>query len=331
LGDRYQSFYYPEVARACARYVDAVSSNLNAGWNDGSVPRFYLSTLHALSRKPIMVGEFYLAANENRSGNKNTAGIFPVVATQVERVCGVRNTLQSLLHVPYVIGADWFQYYDEPTHGRFDGENFNFGLVDIFDQPYQPLINTFSALNPVALRSQAPPTQLDASWGVPLAPRDPVANFQPMSALKHWDRERGFVPPSSEFPLADLYLCWSKEAIYLGLYAHDVCEDVFYRDKIIHASDRAEWIVTPAGNSEPIRARLGAGLEPMVTEQSVHITNSSGVNGNFRNIACLEIPARLFGKSRFKPGDEIEVASTFYTQCRGYATEWRGRFRLAHQ
>lgn len=37
--------------------------------------------------------------------------------------------------LPAVVGMDWFQYFDEPTHGRDDGENFNFGLVDIHDQP----------------------------------------------------------------------------------------------------------------------------------------------------------------------------------------------------
>jgi hypothetical protein len=58
LGDRYQSFYYPEVARASARYVDAVSSNLNASWNDGSFARFYLETLHGLAAKPVLIGEF---------------------------------------------------------------------------------------------------------------------------------------------------------------------------------------------------------------------------------------------------------------------------------
>ena len=68
LGDRYQSFYYPEVVRAAAKYVDAISSNMNAGWNDGTMPRFYLETLHALAGKPVMIGEFYMAANQNRSG-----------------------------------------------------------------------------------------------------------------------------------------------------------------------------------------------------------------------------------------------------------------------
>ena len=64
-------------------------------------------------------------------GYKNSHGSFPVAATQAKRAQGFRRTLTGLLQLPYVIGADWFQYSDEPTHGREDGENFNFGLVDI--------------------------------------------------------------------------------------------------------------------------------------------------------------------------------------------------------
>src|SRR6266540_4800577 len=116
LGDRYQSFYYPEVARASPRYVDAVSSNLNASWSDGSFARFYLETLHRLAGKPVLIGEFYMCARDNRSGNKNDRGVFPVVATQKERAAGFRNTLQALLKIPCVIGADWFQYHR--THPR---------------------------------------------------------------------------------------------------------------------------------------------------------------------------------------------------------------------
>jgi hypothetical protein len=144
LGDRYQSFYYPEVARAATRYVDAVSTNLNVSWNDGSFARFYLETLHRLAAKPVLIGEFYLCAQDNRSGNKNDRGVYPVVATQRTR----RRILQHAADIaqnPYVIGADWFQYYDEPTHGRFDGENFNFGLVDIHDRPYRTSRGCFRA------------------------------------------------------------------------------------------------------------------------------------------------------------------------------------------
>jgi hypothetical protein len=329
LGDRYQSFYYPEVVRACTRYVDAVSSNLNASWNDGFFPRFYLETLHRLAGKPVLIGEFYMAARENRSANKNSRGVYPLVTTQKERATGFRNTLQSLLKVPYVIGADWFQYYDQPTHGRFDGENFNFGLVDIHDRPYEALTAAASSLDHTGLKRRPVRARPDASQGVPPAPRNPLAQFEPTLALKHWDRERGFVKPVSEFPLADLYVCWNKDAICLGLYAQDVVEDTFYRDKVVRASDRAEWSVSLNGSARPIRGRIGAGLEPVVDEATVRVVNSSGINGNFRNIACMELPAKLFGKARFKSGDVIEFASTFFTHCRAYHVEWAGKFELA--
>ena len=92
LGDRYQSFYYPEVARASASSVDADSSNLNAAWNDGTFPRFYLDTLHALSGRPVVVSEFYMSAQQNRSGDKNDVSTVPTVTTQKERAAGFLNT-----------------------------------------------------------------------------------------------------------------------------------------------------------------------------------------------------------------------------------------------
>ena len=126
--------------------------------------------------------------------------------------------------------------------------------------------------------------------------------------------------------MADLYICWKKEAVYLGLYAQDVTEDEFYRDKVIRASDRAEWIVSLDGSS--IRSRIGAGLEPVVSEPGIRLVNISGINGNFRNIACMELPAKLFRKDRLKAGDEIEFTSNFFSHCRAYNVEWKGRFTL---
>jgi hypothetical protein len=311
--------------------VDAVSSNLNAPWNDGTFARFYLETLHALAGKPVFIGEFYMAAQENRSGNKNNHGVYPVAATQRERAAGFRNTLHALLRTPYVIGADWFQYYDEPTHGRYDGENFNFGLVDIHDRPYEALASAASALDLVALKNQPTATRPDAGQGVPRAPRYPLEQFKPTLALKHWNRERGFVKPVSEFPLADLYVCWNDMAIYLGLYAQDVVEDVFYKDKIVRASDRAERIVSVGGATGQIRARIGAGREPIVNQPAVRVVNISGLNGEVRNIAAMELPAKLFSKDRFKSGDTIAFSSIFSTHGGAYRVEWKGDFTLSSQ
>jgi hypothetical protein len=236
--------------------------------------------------------------------------------------------VESLVKIPYVIGADWFQFHDEPTHGRYDGENFNFGLVDIHDRPYETLTRIAAALDLTALKRQPARPRPDASHGVPPAPRDPLGNLEPTLALKHWDREYGFVQPASEFPLADLYLCWNKKALYVGLYAQDVVEDTFYRDKIVRASDRAEWTVSLNGSSRLIRARIGAGLEPVVDEATVRLVNLSGINGNFRNVAGMEIPAKLLGQSQLKAGDIFELASILFTHCRGYSVEWKGKFTL---
>jgi len=328
LGDRYQSFYYPEVARASASAVDIVSMNLNAAWNDGTFPRFYLDTLHALSGRPIIVSEFYMTAQQNRSGDKNDSSSFPVVTTQMERAAGFRNTVQALAQTPSVVGADWFQYYDEPTHGRFDGENYDFGLVDIHDRPYKPLTAAAQALDLTAIKNGQRPPRPDASLGVPPAPPNPLGHFIIRRALEDWDRERGFVKPVSELPVADLYVCWDRKAVYLGLYAQDIAEAEYYRNKTIPEVDRAEWIIVLGGTNQSIHARLGPGGPPVCDEPAVRIVNLAGEYMNTRNIAALELPAKLFSKTRFKAGDTIEFDSTFFTQARADRVEWKGRFTL---
>jgi hypothetical protein len=327
LGDRYQSFYYPEVARASGRFVDAASSNLNASWNDGSFARFFLETLHELTGRPVFVSEFYLAARENRSGNENKPG-FPVVDTQKERVAGFRRTLETLLGIPFVLGADWFQFYDEPTFGRADGENYNFGLVDIHNEPYENLVQAAASLNLVSFKSSRSPAHPDATHGVPMAPPDPLGGFEPHLALKTWDREQGFVRPVSKFPMADLYVCWSPDALYLGVYAQDVVEPAFYRDKRVPESDRAEWTVSLGTSGRAIRARIGAGTPAVVDEPTARVVHLSGVELNTRCIGAMRMPVPLFGRSAFKAGDRIEIASVFNAHCRAYRTEWRERLVL---
>ncbi len=327
LGDRYQSFYYPEVVQAAGPWVDAVSTNLNASWNDGTWLRCYLDTLHRLSGKPILVGEFYMAAADNRSGNRNSKGVFPIVADQKERAAALRTTLVLLARTPYVLGADWFQYFDEPRFGRFDGEDYNFGLVDIFDRPYEEITGSFTSTDTMSLKSNPQRMFRDTSAGVPPAPKDPMGNFEPMRALKHWDRQRGFVKPTSEFPLADLYIAWSPKAIYLGLYAFDVIEDSAYRDNTVPESDRALWVIEMSG-CQPLRIRLGAGRKPSVSDPAVRVESLSGVFLTVRCISAVEWTAEQLGRKSFSSGDTIELHSTFDTNCRAYRTEWKGTFPL---
>jgi hypothetical protein len=328
LGDRYQSFYYPEVARAAGRYVDAVSTNLNAAWNDGTFPRFYLDTLHRLTGKPVMVSEIYMAAAENRSGNRNSRGVYPVVATQAQRARAARVTLDAVARVPYVVGVEWFQYCDEPPHGRPDGENFNFGLVDVGDRPYEALTAAVASFDPVALRASPAAARADATGGIPPAPADPFADLTPTLALKHWDRERGFVPPASPLPLADLYACWSPGAVYLGVYCLDIVEAAYYRDGRVPKEDRMLWEVKVAGRDGPVRARLGAARDPVINDPSLRLENLSGLDLNVRNVAVLELPARLFGRGELRAGEKVGFSTTLDTHCGAYRVEWRGEFVL---
>src|SRR5882672_1735406 len=236
--------------------------------------------------------------------------------------------LKSLARSPFVVGADWFQYFDHPRHGREDGENYNFGLVDISDRPYEEVTAAFAGAKLTELKLCPAAPLADASTGVPRAPRDPFANFSASQAMRHWDRERGFVQPSSEFPLADLYVCWSPKAIYLGLYGFDIIEDGYYRNKSVPKEERALWTVTPR-DGEAIRARIGAGREAIVNDPSVRLENLSGVNLNVRNVAIVELPAERFGKKRFRAGDSIDLNTTLLTHAQAYRVEWKGAFQLA--
>ena len=48
---------------------------------------------------------------------------------------------RQFIRLPFVVGAHWFLYMDEPLCGRNlpDGERGNFGLVDVVDRPYVEL------------------------------------------------------------------------------------------------------------------------------------------------------------------------------------------------
>ena len=69
-------------------------------------------------------------------------------------------------------------------------------------------------------------------------------------------------------------------------------------------------------------------MAPVADEPAVRLVNISGVNGDLRNIAGMELPARLFGRNRFRRGDTVEFSSTLLTHGRAHCVEWKGRFTL---
>jgi hypothetical protein len=55
--------------------------------------------------------------------------------------------VRSALARPEIVGVHWFQYIDEPLTGRFDGENYNIGFVDVTDTPYPELRDAARRVN----------------------------------------------------------------------------------------------------------------------------------------------------------------------------------------
>ena len=87
------------------------------------------------------------------------------------------------------------------------------------------------------------------------------------------------------------------------------------------------WTVRTDGNPE-IRARIGAGREPLINDADLRIENLSGINLMVRNITILEVPAGKLNRAELKAGDTIELSSTLLTHARAYRMEWKGTFTL---
>ncbi|HEY0868338.1 MAG TPA: hypothetical protein VGE01_13215 [Fimbriimonas sp.] len=313
LGDRYISDYYPEVAEEAGKVCDVVSTNLNANWPDGDFYRYYLEELHRISGKPLIVTEFYQCAMENRSGNMNDRSAFPTVRTQKERVKGLRNQLRLMLSKPFLVGAHWFQYYDEPMHGRTDGENFNMGLVDTAGRPYDDLVKAF--------RDHRRPRLKAANAGDGLPPVDAFT----AGDLANWPRERAYVPHEpGDYARGDLYVGWHPQGLIVGISWKDgLWPEGFFKSGQVPPEERAKLTMKFQGMKEPVSATMGYGGELEAAG-----ANAISHRPNTPCHAVFRIPSNRFGKAQLKAGDRVEFEASMTTQCRSYHMAWKGSFEL---
>ena len=139
LGSR---FAYPPpagVIDAAGRHADVLSFNCYEFDASGALDAYHRTG------KPCLIGEFSFRATD--SGLPNTRGAGPVVATQAERAASFAHYVTEALRSPMVVGYHWFEHADQPTEGRFDGENSNFGTVTIDDRVYDDLTRTMISIN----------------------------------------------------------------------------------------------------------------------------------------------------------------------------------------
>ncbi len=119
------------VEKVASTYCDAVSFNL---YRD-SVADFDLP--EGAKDKPVIIGEFHFG---NQDRGVFGGGLRPC-ATMAERVKKYETYLDGAIKNPRIVGAHWFQYFDQPTTGRCgDGENYSVGFVDVADTPQYEMV-----------------------------------------------------------------------------------------------------------------------------------------------------------------------------------------------
>jgi hypothetical protein len=84
-----------------------------------------------------MIGEFHFGALDRgmfHTGLRSTA-------SQQDRAEKYGRYVRSALRNPYIVGTHWFQYKDQATTGRGDGENYQIGFIDVCDTPYPEIVS----------------------------------------------------------------------------------------------------------------------------------------------------------------------------------------------
>jgi len=287
LGDRLPIYYDPDAVRAMAPYVDAISVNYNVDVADGWIAPYFFNGLRDLSGgKPVLITEWFYAAAENRSGNRNRTGDphtadaplsnnrnltghLMTVATQRQRAEGAGRAARLLAAAPDVIGVHWFAYADEPPGGRPDGEDYNFGLVDVDDRPYEELVGSLQHSNLSVLR------RVEGGYG--LERNEHTATVLPRAdsdgqGLVNWPKAASRLhleAANSEVPFGDVHVAWNDKGLLLATIAMD-----YYDPELLGELD-------PFPRSEAFRIALGVdvgsgarGIELRVVPQAVeHYAN----------------------------------------------------------
>jgi len=130
LGIRYHTVP-PEWAVAGMRSFDVFSMNCY----DTKVKSADMEKIAAMLKMPVMVGEWHFGALD---AGLPASGIGHV-KTQDDRARAYRVYLEDAARKPWCVGVHYFILYDQSALGRFDGECYNIGFLDVCNRPYESL------------------------------------------------------------------------------------------------------------------------------------------------------------------------------------------------
>lgn len=126
------------------RYAYITDSSLLSGsenFDVFSINSYQITPLESMDlvgemlNKPVMIGEFHQGALDKGLTAHGIRG----VTTQKERGVGYRYYVEQAIKSRYYLGAHYFQLNDQSCLGRFDGENYQIGLIDVCMQEYRDM------------------------------------------------------------------------------------------------------------------------------------------------------------------------------------------------
>ena len=363
LGDRLPLYYHQDVILAMADNIDVISTNYNVDTADGWVAPYYFDGLRKLSRKPVLVSEFFFSAAENRSGNLNentgsghpNPGHLMTVRTQAERARGAGRALLNFARFPNVAGAQWFQYCDEPLGGREDGENYDMGLIDTSNKPYGLLTEQLRRLNPgleqVHEGSLKPAAKRSAGAGPVVVPGADYRIDVRDQSIVEWDKENtllsGFAAPAPHVPFADVHLTWRPEGFYLFSLSDVYLNPDFldYRDEFPKSEAfQLHFTVDKGGARNHFALYLVPGKNPSspdgfdIVPELFRLENTvrvqklrtegrlQRINESLPHIAMEAfLPAGWFGVDKLKSGMRFRVNIGVMSYFREFTMTWAGK------
>lgn len=130
LGLRY-AWISSDLCYRAAKYFDVFSIN---GYRYPDPPP--TDEISRRSGKPVLIGEFHFGATDRGLPATGIVG----VAGQEDRGRAYSYYMEHGFARPEVVGIHYFQWLDQPITGRFDGENYNIGFLDVAFQPYRSLV-----------------------------------------------------------------------------------------------------------------------------------------------------------------------------------------------
>jgi hypothetical protein len=237
LGVRFRGLAPREVVRASRDFTDAQSINYYV--SDARLDAEMFKMMHEESQQPVMITEYSFHSLDGRSGNRNTVGFSAQVLDQRARADGYRLFTTRAARVPYIVSVDWFQWSDEPPSGRStDGEDVNFGMVDVDDHPYQELVDAVKLTEPLLNPAHADSTndpQTDVwreSYAVrptmhvpylakPVYLNGELSDWPTASAVQGVRHSATVGLERSTLPLPRVMIGWRDEGMYLGFEVFD--------------------------------------------------------------------------------------------------------------